>query len=340
MKKKTSPDPGYQRYVLDRYSGIARCREYSVDRLDKLRRTVSRYFEQNPVDRREVSCVAVCGSLGRLEASANSDVDLITVAVGNGDVTAIHERLLELLKRELKIPKPNPRGVFARPTNVKTLDRSSGDQNEDYSSFSQRILFILESTWLWNESGYHRNMLAVVRAYTEQVEGDRRKNYVFLLNDIIRYFRTICVNYQFNTKGTEWGKWPVRNIKLRHSRVLMYFSMLAALGELSTHYGDDKKKKLLEYIYLTPLERIFRIYEDKKDHSWFRFFGYYDTFLRVMSSKRSREKLNRLEYEGRYRSDEFAMLKANSDGLAAEIIRFILDRRQQWSDRFFEYILI
>src|SRR6202142_670867 len=91
---------------------------------------------------------------------------------------------------------------------------------------------------------------------------------------------------------------------------------------------------------LTPLERVFRVYQDRKDHSWFRFFGYYDVFLRIMSNSDSRNHLRELEYGERYNSEGFGILKANSDGLAGEIVRFILDRRQQWSDRFFEYIII
>ena len=63
---------------------------------------------------------------------------------------------------------------------------------------------------------------------------DPRKNYVFLLNDLIRYFRTICVNYPY-TKEPEEEQWPIRNIKLRHSRLMMYASLVAMLGVLSTY---------------------------------------------------------------------------------------------------------
>jgi hypothetical protein len=340
MVDEFQPIEGYQSFVLNRYAGIAACRDHSREKLVKLRQIVQSYFDAHPSDGVLVSCVAVCGSLARLEASKHSDLDLITVAAGEADASTVHRRLLALVKEEMGVPLPNPKGVFANPSSTKILSRSSGDQEEDYKAVSQRILFVLESKWVWNKSGYEQNMSSVVDAYAAQVEGDRRKNYVFLLNDIIRYFRTICVNYQFNTEGSEWGKWPLRNVKLRHSRVLMYFSMVAALGELSTHYESDKKARLLGYIRLTPLERIFQIYQDKKDHSWFRFFGFYDTFLRILSDDKSRDLLNKLEYEDRYKSSEFASLKANSDGLAAEIVRFILDRRQQWSDRFLEYLLI
>lgn len=44
-------------------------------------------------------------------------------------------------------------------------------------------------------------------------------------------------------------------------------------------------------------------------------------------------------YENRYSKPEFASLKANSDGLIAELLRFVLSRRGNWSERFFEYLI-
>ena len=53
-----------------------------------------------------------------------------------------------------------------------------------------------------------------------------------------------------------------------------------------------------------------------------------------------RKRLNGLEYGGRYGSDDFAVLKANSDGLAAELWRFFEAQKGKWNERFFEYMII
>jgi len=97
---------------------------------------------------------------------------------------------------------------------------------------------------------------------------------------------------------------------------------------------------LLDYIGLTPLERLFQIYAASQDTMFFRIAGCYDAFLRQLNNKSTRDQLRNMEYADRYKSDEFAILKANSDALAAEIVRFLYARRGQWSDRFFEYVLI
>jgi len=45
----------------------------------------------------------------------------------------------------------------------------------------------------------------------------------FLLHDLIRYYRTICVDFEYKTyeNGKPWGD---RNIKIQFSRKFLYFS--------------------------------------------------------------------------------------------------------------------
>lgn len=46
-----------------------------------------------------------------------------------------------------------------------------------------------------------------------------------------------------------------------------------------------------------------------------------------------------LEYDNRYSDPNFSHLKANSDALIAELLRFLWSKRGAWSDRFFEYLV-
>lgn len=75
----------------------------------------------------------------------------------------------------------------------------------------------------------------------------RRLRYVFLLNDLVRYFRTVCVNNQA-TSIREPHKRAIRNAKLRHSRIVMYCGLLFALARASGMRDADSRGWLGEQL--------------------------------------------------------------------------------------------
>ena len=107
---------------------------------------------------------------------------------------------------------------------------------------------------------------------------------------------------------------------------------------------------------MTPLERIAWVYEQNQDRNFFRIAGCYNVFLYYLNQQDVRKKLNfnpeglnpesladneteANTYDQRYTVPEFSILKANSDALSAELLRFISSRRGSWTERFFEYLL-
>jgi len=328
-------DKNYQERVLDKYRDIRDNRNFSEDKLTELRR----HFKAAPDEvKHGVVCVVACGSYARLEASSRSDLDILIVTRGADNAGKMRDHVRRIL-RKLKLPLPNEKGVFASDCDEHELLAEVGGTKEKYETLSRRLLLLLESRALLNNRSYDKLVAKIVAEYAGDVMADSTKNFVYLLNDLIRYFRTICVNYQ-HSKGAEWGKWLIRNIKLRHSRVLMYFSLVASLGELSRFEGDDKVEELKNYIGMTPLERLFKCYGKAGDTNFFRFAGACDVFLRYLSDEDSRSALAELEYDERYGDRNFASLKANSDAIAAELTRFFFARRGYWSERFFEYLII
>ena len=47
---------------------------------------------------------------------------------------------------------------------------------------------------------------------------------LFLLNDIIRYYRTMAVDYEHQDTEEDDKPWAIRNVKLVFSRKLLYAS--------------------------------------------------------------------------------------------------------------------
>lgn len=299
-----------------------------------------------------VKTVAVAGSLGRMEASERSDCDLIIVLSDdialkddNGNRTeqsmSYYHAVWTALE-SLSLEKPKPTGVFAKPTNEHELLSSMGDASEGMEVFGKRLLLLLESQPVLASESYEKLIDAIVHRYARgYVEQDSTKEWTFLLNDLIRYFRAICVNYQWSFDN-ETEKWPLRNIKLRHSRLVMYGGLLFLLGEASK-IRQDKVMWLRSRLAMTPLERMAWVYESNQDWSFHRVAGLYDVFLSRISDAGTRQSLNvdpgDPAYGNRFDNPPYAALKANSDALMAEFIRFVFARRGAWSERFFEYLI-
>jgi hypothetical protein len=303
--------------------------------------------------------VAVSGSIARREASPSSDIDYMVVFPGafEGDRHAFLGRVRDVLHAATShlsnqsLARPNPKGVFGAAVEGDTLVAQIGSREEDYDNISRRLLLLLESQTLWNDVYFDSLREKLVQVYALDVKDDSSKHFVLLINDLIRYFRTICVNYH-NVMANERGKWPLRNVKLRHSRVLMYTSLLYCLGELSKYeharyaggYSESprtsKAALLQQYVAMTPLQRLISLYSTNRDDNVFRLLSLYNNFLAAMSDPVKRDELMNLDYDKRYESPVFAALKANSDAFAAEILRFLYARRGSWSDRFFEYLIL
>lgn len=303
----------------------------------------------------KVSTVAAAGSTGRMEASVVSDADLIIVLSDDIDpaskeATEIHEAVWNALA-PLNLEKPKATGVFAKPTTQNQLINDVGKSDEKYEVFGKRLLLLLETQPLLNDTNYTNLINSIVDRYADKyVKNDSTKEWTLLLNDLIRYFRSLAVNYQWDFDN-EVEKWAIRNVKLRHSRLVMYSGLLLLLGEASKE-RKDKVSWLQEPLKKTPLERIAWVYEKNSDWSFYKVLGPYNVFLSRLSDPDVRKKLNfnpsdltnphnggANSYDNRYSNEEFSNLKANSDGLISELLRFVLARRGGWSERFFEYLI-
>lgn len=240
----------------------------------------------------------------------------------------------------LKPPKKT--GTFSTPTSQAQLcsNKNVGSSQEDIKVLAKRQLLLLESQPVYKPDECEKLTSAVLDSYAEgYVKDEPQKEWGFLINDLVRYFRSLCVNYQWDFND-DHGQWPLRNTKLRHSRLVMYSGLLFLLGQCSR--AEQKVDWLRDRLRMTPLERIAHVYELAGDTNFFRIAGCYNTFLSYLSDKAVREEFKKAErgsYKNRYTMKYYPELKANSDALVAELLRFVFHRRGGWTERFFEYLI-
>jgi hypothetical protein len=119
----------------------------------------------------------------------------------------------------------------------------------------------------------------------------------FLLNDIVRYWRTICVDFE-GEQGVDGGpdpKWVTRNAKLRTSRKILFAGGLLPVLLCHLCTADEMPSFLSRWLSAPPKDRIaaaFLHYDALEEGV--RTFEAYDRWIAIMQDADARAELLRL----------------------------------------------
>lgn len=214
------------------------------------------------------ACVYVTGSFGRNEASSHSDLDLFIVGQGTHEVPAL-SRLNQILvkadlieaSRDLGFCDFSGDGEYLTHHAVKDLLIKLGKPEDDANNtFTARLLLLLESTPLIGLAAYHRIVEDVIASYWRDYQ-ENKATFIpaFLANDILRMWRTFCVNYEARTQSVppeRKAKRSVKNYKLKHSRLLTCYSALLYLLAVFSENGAVSPTDAANMIALSPTKRL------------------------------------------------------------------------------------
>ena len=252
---------------------IRAAEEYSERMLANLRTELSRDFGTNRF------CIVTTGSFARRDASELSDLDYIVIShrsLSEVDSRRVHKKISELLLKE-GVPLPSADGAFARSITIPQLTTNIGGKRDINDSLTWRMLVLLECDHLIGPDLLVECRQQMVERYINDHIRDR--NIIrFFLNDLIRYHKTMGVDFEFKT--SEDGKsWGTRNIKLQFSRKLLYFSGVLVVAE-SADMAPEAKRSLANNMFaMMPRQRITQVCgQNARD-----VFELYDGFLGRMS---------------------------------------------------------
>jgi hypothetical protein len=201
------------------------------------------------------ACVYATGSFGRREASKYSDLDLFIVGLGDRnrrELSKLEEICIEAdlieATQKLGIPEFSGDGEYLVHYTQQDLIETLGKPDDDASNtFTARLLLLLESRPLLGASTYEKVITNVIAPYWRDYT-DHKNDFIpaFLANDILRLWRTLCVNYEARTSKEpkeKQAKRKLKNYKLKHSRLLTCYSallyLLAIFGGQGTVHPDD-----------------------------------------------------------------------------------------------------
>ncbi len=192
-----------------------------------------------------------------------------------------------------------------------------GGQNDTNKNTTQRVLLLLESEVIGkNNQAYERIVKGVINRYLEEdnhLLGETEEEYRvprFLLNDIVRFWRTMAVDFASKQRDRAGEGWGLRNAKLRMSRKLIFASgLLVCFGcnldeQLRGKISKDETERKLtlvnylrESLKLKPLPVVVYAMEryGVSDAVRHEFVDAYAEFLNILDDSNSRKALEGLK---------------------------------------------
>lgn len=170
--------------------------------------------------------IVLMGSWGRSEVTSGSDDDFMLLIRGDmrNDVRPSEAEVKTVLDRA-----PGDQGIFGAPVASRLMIENIGLEEDSNNNLSRRMLFLLESVYATGQDIYDAVRKELLDRYLDQSVKDFRPPR-FLLNDVIRYWRTMCVD--FAGKEHEGPrKWGLRNVKLRTARKVLFAGGLLPVFE-------------------------------------------------------------------------------------------------------------
>ena len=254
---------------------MSKRQDYSLKRIEEYKKEINSI---NILSKFPNLTIYAAGSYGRLEAWKYSDIDLFFLLNGSVDSEKSNINQIQLFSNIIEIsdkfgfPPFSNDGEFLKVLSLDEMIEKLGGQFDDYENhFTARMLLLLESKCLFNDRIYKDAITKIIESYFRDYpkhKADFRP--VFLINDIIRYWKTLCLNYE-NKRNQPTSdpqkklKQKIKNFKLKISRMTTCFATIAAL---SCQLDATTCESVIKLVDKTPMERLQNVVDyipDSKD---------------------------------------------------------------------------
>jgi len=264
----------------------------------------------------------ICGSYARREATLSSDLDYFFIADDNKTKENIKKNT-NYFSTKVSINGvrgPSEGGAFNQIETIDEFINHIGGNSDSNEKFTRRILCLMEGDSIFRKDKHREYVKKIISVYiTENTSSHGMAT--FLLNDLIRYYRTVFVDFEYktNSAGKAWG---IRNIKLLFPRKLMYFSGILVCALTIQRRWEEKREIPEEYLRLSPVERIVRICGT----DCLSALSYYDSYLSRMNAEEFREMLEKTSQDRETHSLEFYRIRNDSFHFSMELLNLLRKR--------------
>jgi predicted nucleotidyltransferase len=241
--------------LLHNHAGLSERRRKSNEKLAEIlgRIEIEKSDSTNIFNLLQISLFGA-GSIGRKEIGTKSDLDIFIIADGKIATLDQYKLFAKIIQinNDLNFPDFSNDGQFLKIHELMPMINALGSPDDDSENFfTTRMLLILEGVPLCNSYYFDSHLQAVVSHYFR--DADTHNNDfkpLFLLNDLLRFWRTLCMNYEQIRNRTD-KPWRKKNINLKFSRMLTVFATVLQLVVRRIEIEELK-----ELCKLPPLERL------------------------------------------------------------------------------------
>lgn len=289
--------------------------------------------------------IFVTGSYARTEASEYSDIDLFFLSntkmddLDDPNITSMRmfSKILAICD-DLGFPRFSNDGEYLKILEKPTILEHLGDRDDDYlNHFTARLLMILESRCVSGQDTYEAVLKDILEAYFRDYP-DHPKNFqpTFLVNDILRFWKTLCLNYenkrnQSMSDSSRRITQKIKNLKLKFSRMLTCFGSICYIVSQN---GEIDHEDIMKMSLLSPLERLEHAAKDFPEitNQLAAAIDEYEWFLRLTNV--SEDKLKEKFSDKKLRTDAFERAAKFGDCIY-EITRHIAEK-----NRYLRFLLV
>ncbi len=311
------------RECLKDHTGLQTRAQNAKERLIDIRTEFARCASQF----RNYKAFVFCGgSLGRGDIGVKSDLDLFVVTT-NAEKKLKRLTEVRLLAHAIEINEKLRYGPFSNDgkylkvySQEAMLGALGAPHDDSENLFTARMLLLLESRCVCGEQAYADSLRRVIEHYFRDRRGKRSFRPLFLLNDLLRYWRTLCLNYELS-RDIQGRPWRKKNINLKFSRMLTVFGTILPVVARKMDSGDA----VYRLVALSPHERfafgLDRLNDESLLPRYVQFLDDYEVFLRWKEMERAEleERLDELDKESRVLAGRF------SDFMHAAVTHSALD---------------
>lgn len=292
--------------------------------------------------------LVVFGSLARGEFTPGSDLDWALIIDGRADsrhLQIVNEFRSALSKNGHK--GPGPTEVFGGLVFSHDLIHAVGGDEDTNKNMTRRLLLLLESAPIdvsESKQVHERVVTGILDRYVMEdasfISGNPRRNRIprFLLNDVVRFWRTMAVDYANKYRARSGQGWALRNIKLRMSRKLLFVSGLLMCLSWALRHDEEADDTLVarnlvshlrDWTRRSPLESLAMTVERYAPHLVNEIFDSYESFLAVLTDDAQRELLQELDPDDAYKDDVFLNARSVASRFDDALVKLIFESNDE-----------